>query len=431
MIKNFKNFILNKRNIILFWLSYCIFEHFITRIFLSEPIRATLWRAFWFIDILWSVIIIINDISHDRIDIKDKKKLLLVIFVGFTAVSWVIKAPVHNVYYLCTLITLFEQAFIFYRFGLENNIDEIKKIIKFTSYMFVGLVFLYTASSLLFYVLGYEEVTFMDGTVIHMYSVENSLSHSTRYMGIWSWCTTASFDCYLAILLHLYLIDNKSNKLVHIAGIILNSIMIYLADSRTSLMILAVIAFSYVFFLMLKKRGKAKTIKYSIIFIIVMIVVTGVYLVTFKTDTLALLINSPEETLQGLTTGRFYMVKGILKTIKGDLLLGKGYANNDFILNKYGIVHPHNLFLALLLYTGIPGLVLFISFLVLNVISMRSKFSLLLANNLKWIFVLVVCVFIESIFDISIIGASPLNIQTFFFWLGLGIVSNEQLKNNL
>ena len=357
--------------------------------------------------------------------------MVLVIYVGFTAVSWVIKAPVHNVYYLCTLIALFEQAFIFYRYGLENNIDEIKKIINITAYMFVGLVFLYTTSSLLFYVLGYQKVTFMDGTVIHMYSVENSLSHSKRYMGIWSWCTTASFDCYLAISLHLYLIDNKSNKLVHIVGIILNSIMIYLADSRTSLMILAVIIFSYAFFLMLKKIGKVKTLKYSKVFIVVMIVVTVIYLMIFKSNTLALLINSPEETLQGLTTGRFYMAKGILETIKGDLLLGKGYANNDFILNKYGIVHPHNLFLAFLLYTGIPGLVLFISFLVLNVISMRSKFSLLLANNLKWIFVLVVCVFIESIFDISIIGASPLNIQTFFFWLGLGIVSNEQLKNNL
>lgn len=431
MIKSLKDFILNKRNIILFWLSYCIIEHFVTRIFLAETLRATLWRAFWFIDILWSIIILFDDIRHNRIDIKDKKKLLLVIFVGFTAVSWVIKAPVHNVYYLCTLITLFEQAFIFYRFGLESNIDEIKKIINIIAYMFGGLVFLYTASSLLFYVLGYDEVTFMDGTVIHMYSVENSLSHSTRYMGIWSWCTTASFDCYLAILLHLYLIDNKSNKLVHIASIILNSIMIYLADSRTSLMILAVITFSYVFFLMLKKKGKAKTVKYSKIFIVVMIVVTVIYLMTFKSDTLALFIHSPEETLQGLTTGRFYMAKGILETIKGDLLLGKGYANNDFILNKYGIVHPHNLFLALLFYTGIPGLVLFISFLVLNMISMRSKFRFLLANNLKWIFVLVVCVFIESIFDISIIGASPLNIQTFFFWLSLGIVSNEQLKNNL
>ena len=129
MPENFKKTILNKRNIILFWLSYCIFEHFVTRIFLAEMLRATLWRAFWFIDILWSIIVLFDDIRHNRIDIKDKKKLLLVIFVGFTAVSWVIKAPVHNVYYLFTLITLFEQAFIFYRFGLENNIDEIKKII--------------------------------------------------------------------------------------------------------------------------------------------------------------------------------------------------------------------------------------------------------------------------------------------------------------
>lgn len=87
MPENFKKTILNKRNIILFWLSYCIFEHFVTRIFLAETLRATLWRAFWFIDILWSIIILFDDIRHNRIDIKDKKKLVLVIYVGFTAVS--------------------------------------------------------------------------------------------------------------------------------------------------------------------------------------------------------------------------------------------------------------------------------------------------------------------------------------------------------
>ena len=95
--------------------------------------------------------------------------------------------------------------------------------------------------SLTCYATGYTEFILPNGTEITMLGIDNAVAHKTRFMGIWTWYTVASFDCYIAIFLNLYLLDLKKSKLFHITMILLNLLMIYLTDSRNSLIVLAFI----------------------------------------------------------------------------------------------------------------------------------------------------------------------------------------------
>ena len=429
MISNGIHFITDKKNLILFWFFCCIFQHFITQILISEYLRAILWRILWIIDIIWTSIILIKDIYTKKINYKDTKMFLLVLFVIFTTISWLIKSQSHSPYYFFTLVTLYEQAFIFYLYAIETKIEDIKSLLKNLAFIYLCFVCFYTIISLFLYFFGYTTITLPNKTIIQMFNTDNLVAHKIRYMGIWNWCTVAALDSYLAILLHLYLIDNNSNKIIHGLFIILESFMIYLTDTRSTFVILSFIVLSSIYFYILKNKGAKNTLLFCKISCFIACLLFIIYILIYKSDLVFFLIKNPEETLEVLSSGRFEMAKGIIMTVKNDLLLGKGYCNNEFIIKNYAIQHPHNIFLALLLYTGIPGIVFFSTFFIINIKCACNRINVILQNKAKWIFILVLCIFIESMFDICIIGA-PVNIQTLYFWLCLGLIANKGVKIN-
>lgn len=79
--------------------------------------------------------------------------------------------------------------------------------------------------------------------------------------------------------------------------------------------------------------------------------------------------------------------------------------------------------MAILLYGGILGLILFIAFIIMNICSIFKNIHTILLGKQRWILVTIICILIESMFDICIIGA-PVNIQTLYFWVCLGIIVN-------
>ena len=180
---------------------------------------------------------------------------------------------------------------------------------------------------------------------------------------------------------------------------------------------------------MSKKLGFKKSIGVGILCILLGILGLFVLKISKNPSLFAQFMNNPWETLTKLSSGRIQMAEGIIANLKNTMILGNGYCNNDFVLQKYGIQHPHNLIMALLLYTGIPGLILFVIFLVYNILAINKNIKSIYSNNMKWVLVLVLCLLIESMFDICIIGA-PVNIQTLYFWLCLGLIANKDIKTN-
>ena len=137
-----------------------------------------------------------------------------------------------------------------------------------------------------------------------------------------------------------------------------------------------------------------------------------------------MLLQNPYQTIIDLSSGRIQMAEAIIRNANNHRFLGEGYGNNLLVNSRFNTVHPHNLFLAILLYTGYPGLLAFCGFLFYTIKQITNNLHLIISLNFKWIFILTICVFIESLFDTCIIGAASANIETLFFYLCLGIICN-------
>ena len=169
------------------------------------------------------------------------------------------------------------------------------------------------------------------------------------------------------------------------------------------------------------------------LFVSIIITASALFIaiILYKNPSLIMkLSENPSYIINKLSSGRLGMTTKTLSYSKNCLFLGSGYCNSEFTVAAYELIHPHNIFLALLLYTGIPGLVLFTMFLILNVKDIVHNLDYIKLNNLKWLVVLVICVFFESLLDIAIIGA-PINIQTLYFYLCLGILVKDSTNEKI
>lgn len=430
MLTKFNNFINKKKNLILFYFESIFFQVFILRIFFAGNIYNSVEHLIWGLNTLWVLYIALHDFKNKQIPFKKSRIMFIFLFVIISTISWILYQPNHSLFYFYDLIKLYEFGFIFYTYPINTDIKEIKNTLNILAYSFCTYVLVYIIISFVLVILGYNTITLPNGSNQTMIGIDNALAHKTRFMGLWAWFTIASFHCYISICLHLYLIENKKNKIINGIGIIFCAFMIYLTDSRSSLLILGFIIISYFLFYLLKRLSFKKTIFIGLgVILIVGITIVSIKLMSNK-ELFAMLLNNPYETIKTLSSGRIQMAEEIINNLKNHWLLGEGYGNNNLIQNKFGIIHPHNALLATLLYTGWTGLILFLIFTILNIKQIINNLSLIIHSNFKWILILSICVVIESFFDICIIGARSTNIETLFFYLCLGVVTNTNFLKN-
>ncbi len=384
-------------------------------------------NAIWGINSIWVFIILVSDLLQKRINFKDKKILSFSIFFLISTISWLLCQNNHGFYYIYDLVKLYEFGLIFYTYSSNHSQKDIKKLMMIIAYSFCTYVFIYNVISLGFYFTGNTYITLPNQVTYEAMGIDNAMAHKTRYMGLWSWYTIASFHCYIALILHLYLIENGKNKIIHAIGIIISAYMIYLTDSRSSLIILLFVILCYFLLFIQKKIGTKKTLVTGI----VLILIGGISFASLKImKNPNLLSGNLYETLRTLSSGRLQMAEGILDNLKNHLLLGEGYGNNSFVVNNYGIAHPHNAILAVILYSGLLGLVSFMIYVILNIQTIISNLANIKQHHYIAILVLTCSIMIESMFDTCIMGSPSSNIETLFFWLCLGIVANNCFKEN-
>ena len=426
-MKSIYSILTNKKNLILFYFESLFFQVLILRICSQPSIFNLMNNIIRAINTIWVFFILLNDVLHKKIDIKDKKILSFCIFFVISTISWIFYQNSHNFYYVYDLVKLYAFGLIFYTYAHDCSQKDIKKFLNIVSYTFCTYIFIYNIISLGLYFTGNTYITLPNQVTYQAIGIDNALAHKPRYMGLWDWYTTASFHCYIALVLHLYLIDNGKNKVIHGLGILASAYMIYLTDSRSSLIILLFVLVCYFLLFIHKKLGTKKTIYIGLALFIVGLI-GFVTLKVIKNP--SLLSGNLHETLTELSSGRVQMAEGILSNLKYHFLLGEGYGNNTFVLDNYGVIHPHNAILAVILYSGILGLISYLIYVVFNIQSIIHNLHNIKKYKYTWLLIYVLCVVIESMFDICIIGARSTNIETPFFWLCLGIISYNTFKED-
>ena len=269
MLTKFNNYISNKKYLILFYFEAIFFQVFILRIFFTGNVYNTLEHLIWGINTLWVIYITIYDFKNKQIQFNNSRILILFLFFIVSTISWILYQPNHTLFYFYDLIKLYEFGFIFYSYPIDTDRKEIKNTINILAYSFCTYVFVYIIISFALVIFGHNAIILPNGSNQTMIGIDNALAHKTRFMGLWAWYTIASFHCYIALCLHLYLIETTKNKIINFIGILLCAYMIYLTDSRSSLLILGFIIISYFLFYLSKKISFKKTILVGLSIILV------------------------------------------------------------------------------------------------------------------------------------------------------------------
>ena len=424
MLTEFINFISNKKNLILYYFEAIFFQVFVLRIFFSGNIYNSFQQLVWGLNTLWVIYIAIYDFKNKQIKFNNSRIIFMFVFFIISTISWILYQSNHSFFYFYDLVKLYEFGLIFYTYSCTVKIDKIKNLLNILASSFCVYVFIYIFVSFILLILGYDSFYLPNNSLQIMLGNDNPLAHKTRFMGLWSWYTIASFHCYVALCLHLYLIENHKNKIINFIGIIFCILMIYLTDSRSSLLILAFIFIAYILFTLSKKYSLQKSLIICLLFVLISVLALILYKSITNKELYAMLIKNPYHTIIELSSGRIQMAEAIIHNANNHCFSGEGYGNNLLVNSRFNIVHPHNLFLATLLYTGYPGLLVFCVFLFYAIKQIANNLHLIISLNFKWIFILTICVFIESLFDTCIIGAASANIETLFFYLCLGIICN-------
>ena len=421
-MSSLKNVLYDKTNLILFNLMSVILLSFVLNNLLISNIYLYINYGLKTINMLWGSIILFKDIIGKKIDIKDNKIKALLIFNIIAIVSWFVFFIRNRCFsHLYDVILLWEYSFIFYTFYKGHSKNDIDNILKCVAYVFCICVFIYNVISLFLYFFGFQKITFPNESYHVMYENPNSAAHSSRYMGIWPWFTTGASRCVLGIIFHLYLVDVGENKWTNIMGILLSGVMIFLTDSRGQELLLGFIIIVDILFYLRKKIEQKRMFKVTICSLLLFAIGVVGYIFIKNPNLLQALISSPFKVINEISSDRLAIAEYILKN-NDKWILGWGYANNELLIESSLPNYPHNIFLALLLYTGVTGLISFAIFIGIYIFDLKKIFKRVLNSNLRWIFIFVICQFFESLIDNSIIGAYSTHIQTMCFWFCLGSI---------
>ena len=161
----------------------------------------------------------------------------------------------------------------------------------------------------------------------------------------------------------------KLNKMVILIGLfcvplMLNSIIG--TASRTAVLTLLLCGLSWIFFRTLASNKKFLTLILTT-FILVIILVPAIFIIS-QIETFELLVTRLESTGgagDNSSAGRISLWLGFFSLIFTNIFFGNGYSGFDLITYEYFGFNesPHNVFLEVMLYTGIIGLVLYSMFL--------------------------------------------------------------------
>lgn len=262
--------------------------------------------------------------------------------------------------------------------------------------------------------------------------VYNNGLHGEQYKGIYEWMTDGSYRCLLSLLVGFILADKK--KLPWWAAGInatVCAVMLFLEGCRSSLIGLCV-TFVYLIWYIVKKvlfHFSGFKPKYRKVQIFMGILLLGVLILAFvgfrKLSTLQAADQAAfYDTIQAVSTGRWKIWQAAIKLANESPIFGWGWGSFPqeglkFLYSDIMTVDYHNIFINVLVFTGYPGLVLFLVLL--------FTFYFLIIKNVKyitvqkncWMFILCICFLISSCLNTGVLGQDS-HIEDPFFWICLG-----------
>lgn len=422
-----KNFILSKENLIIFYFYGLFLQKFAFKYILPSVFLKPFQYFFWLVNPVWFVILIINDIKKKNIHFKDIMDLTQIIFIIFTSFVYLFLANNHDLLDGNILLGYIELGYLLFTYPEEKNLTEIKQFFDRLSTHLLVFIVPMTVISFILYLLHIYEIPVIENGVHIMTEVKGNTGRgfiNFRYRGLFRLSTEAAYFCYLGALIHFSKIYNHKNIVINSILGAIDVILVLLSGTRTGILILCIM-FVYYLFVFLQNKYKIK-VSYKLICICLLfaIIIPVIFVIIKNPDLISNIKEDPFTVLNKLSSRRLATVPMIFEAMTGKrLFYGYGWSNNSVIISN--VVHPHNIFLAVFLYTGIIGTAIFMIFFVQVIKNIAKNMKLIKENHLEDYLIIAICVFFNSLLDIVIVGDTCIN--TIFFWIALGIICHLHL----
>lgn len=424
-MQKLKRFILDKKNLSGFVILLFLYNTLIFRLFSNGVYYHIGYEFFLSVSFLWTLLLFIDDVINFRI-IDTKIKLLFWILYVFTMIVFLFNRP-YNLLSIISILYFFLMWYILMSSSLYSTKKEFHKFFICVSKQIVIVVLIINAISVLGYIL---YVTGIVHQLPDLFALESN-HHVGRgilgrfftlpflYAGLYYYSGNAGFYSYIAYILGFFLYENKTiHRETMIVSSLLSLFMIIVSDNRVSVIcgiVTTVLFLIRSISLHLKSKRKAKYVMrfiYSLLFVCII-----VFIIKFFPSAYEQIKTSPFDYLNYLSSQRLIYWRDAIYDFLQRKWIGYGWGNNGTM--PYYRIHFHNLFICILVWTGIIGSLISLYIIINITIRIIKNRELLISNKSYWILVMVVCVFFESMLDICIVGETT-HIETPLFWVGIG-----------
>ena len=395
--------------------------------YLFSGIQSTVWNAYSAFISLFALCIFLFEAVHRKLFTSPIQNTLWVFF----AITFVGTAMRREGLWIKSWIyefLLFMKIYLFFILIPRLGKVETDKFVYHISKWCIAVFCTINTVSLL--ILVHHLLGFPDLPGVFAYSTMYSTSNHPgdyQFYGLYEWMTDGSYRTVTALILGLFLYSRRQLKpTLYYLNLITAVSYLLLGKARSGLLCLIPIAI-YGMFVVLQKWKNRKFAKIVVLSLLVLGGVAVVIKAVPKLYTLHMLrttnISAFESQMNSVTNNRFQMWEAGIQVGMEKPVFGWGWAYLpvklvEMTFNDAGI-SLHNILVNVFVFSGFSGLVSLLVFFFASVVCLWRNRHLIASTKSGWLFVLVVCGWIQSMLQPGILGENS-HIESIYFWIAYG-----------
>lgn len=395
--------------------------------YLFSGIQSTVWNAFSAFVSLFALCIFLYEAVHRKLLTSPIQNTLWVFF----AITFVGTAMRREGLWIKSWIyefLLFMKIYLFFILIPRLGKGETGKFLYRISKWCIAVFCTINTVSLLILILHLLGFPDFPGAFAYSSMVTTS-NHDGQYQfyGLYEWMTDGSYRTVTALVLGLFLYSRSQLKpALYYLNMVSAVSYLLLAKARSGLLCLIPIAL-YGMFVVLQKwknRKFAKTVLLSLLVLgaIAIAIKAGPKLYMLRvlrtTDVYAF-----ESQMNSITNGRFMMWEAGIQVGMEKPVFGWGWAYLpaklvEMTFNDAGI-SLHNILVNVFVFSGFAGLISLLVFFFASAVRLWRNRHLIASTKSGWLFILVLCGWIQSMLQPGILGENS-HIESIYFWIAYG-----------
>lgn len=395
--------------------------------YLFSGFQSTVWNAFSAFVSLFALCIFLYEAVHRKLFTSPIQNTLWVFF----AITFVGTAMRREGLWIKSWIyefLLFMKIYLFFILIPRLGKGKTDKFLYHISKWCIAVFCTINTVSLLILVL--HLLGFPDLPGVFAYSTMYSTSNHPgdyQFFGLYEWVTDGSHRTITALVLGLFLYSRKRIKSFWFYLNLVTAVAyLVLAGARSAILCLIPISL-YGLFLILQKWKNRKFAKKVLLFLVIFGLAAAVIKAVPKLDMLHTLrstdFSAYESQLNALTNGRYMLWTAGVRTGMERPLFGWGWAYLppqliDMSFNAAG-VSLHNVLVNVFVFSGFAGLISLLVFFFASAVRLWRNRHLIGSTKSGWLFILVLCGWIQSMLQPGILGENS-HIESIYFWIAYG-----------